>query len=76
MAISTLIRDERLPANVVLRYESRTVADVICRRCQTEIGRLQTVPVEPDADMEEIYSEIQLIADEHQPACAGRPPAE
>jgi hypothetical protein len=30
---------------------------------------LQTIPVEAEADMEEIYAEIRLIADEHRELC-------
>jgi len=61
----------RLPEDVTLRYEAGRIADVICRRCHAEIGRLQTIPVEPEADMEEVYAEIDLIAAEHRPACPG-----
>jgi hypothetical protein len=66
-----LIQETRIPDDVILKPESRTIADVICKRCHREIGRLQTIPAEPEADMEEIYAEIQLIAEEHRPACLG-----
>ena len=69
MSTKAQIRQERLPPDIALKYESRTIADVICTRCRSEIGRLQTIPAEAQADMEEIYAEIRLIAEEHESAC-------
>ncbi len=66
-----LLQENRMPGDVILKPESKTIANVVCKRCQQEIGRLQTIPAEPEADMEEIYAEIQLIAEEHRPACLG-----
>jgi hypothetical protein len=66
-----LLQETRIPDDVILQPESRTIANVVCKRCHVEIGRLQTIPAEPEADMEEIYAEIELIAEEHRPACAG-----
>ena len=66
-----LLQETRIPDDVFLKRESGTIANVVCKRCHQEIGRLQTIPAEPEADMEEIYAEIQLIAEEHRPACLG-----
>jgi hypothetical protein len=73
MPTKSQIRQERLPADIALKYESCTIADVICTRCRSEIGRLQTIPVEARADMGEVYAELLLIAEEHEPACTNLP---
>jgi hypothetical protein len=65
----SLVR-ERIPSDVILKEEKPGIADVICTRCGAQIGRLQTTPAEAKADMEEIYAEIRLIADEHRGLCA------
>ena len=36
-----LIQESRLPSDVILKRESGTIADVVCKRCRREIGRLQ-----------------------------------
>jgi hypothetical protein len=72
MPTKPVIRPERLPHDIKLNYESETIAEVVCNRCDSMIGRLQTVPAEPDADMEEIYAEIRLIAGEHRSACIAK----
>lgn len=66
------ILERRIPSDVNLEAESEKVAVVVCKRCGGQIGRLQTVPAEKDADEEEIYAEIELIADEHRPLCTGK----
>jgi hypothetical protein len=64
--------EERIPADLRLTEETPVIDDVYCNRCGQMIGRLQTIPAEPEADMEEIYAELRLIAAEHRDICPAR----
>ena len=59
----------RLPDDIVLEPETEIISHVICKRCGNQIGRLQIVPAERNADEEEIYAEIRLITEEHRSIC-------
>jgi hypothetical protein len=63
------LADNKIPQDVLINEDSQAEAVVICKRCESEIGRLQTQPTEPDADMEQIYAEVRLIAAEHRQIC-------
>jgi hypothetical protein len=58
-----------IPDDVMVEREELGIAVVRCRRCGASIGRLETRPTEPDADQEQIYAEVRLIASEHRPTC-------
>jgi hypothetical protein len=62
---------QKVPEDIQVIPETHTIAVVVCKKCGEQIGRLQTIPAEPEADQEEIYAELRLIADEHRPMCPG-----
>ena len=63
------LANNKIPDDVLINEESQAEAVVICKRCNGEIGRLQTTPPEPEADMGEVYAEVRLIAAEHRQIC-------
>lgn len=65
----TTLVEENIPTDVSLQEETPNVVYVVCKRCQSKIGRLQSYRGEESADQAEIYAEIRLIADEHRLIC-------
>ena len=45
------LANNKIPQDVLIKEESSAIAVVVCKRCERKIGRLQTEPSEPNADM-------------------------